>query len=118
MPLLKERLLLDVYKRQILFNKESTYHIQFMDGLKNTLLFVVLNVCLLYTSSFFGYEQALSLAKQEGAELFKDETTPNINGPEFTKAMQTLKEIVDLGGCSDEGEDNLQLFMAGEARCV
>ena len=65
--------------------------------------------------SFFGYEQALSLAKQEGAELFKDETTPNINGPEFTKAMQTLKEIVDLGGCSDEGEDNLQLFMAGEA---
>lgn len=65
--------------------------------------------------SFFGYEQALSLAKQEGAELFTDETTPNINGPEFTKAMQTLKEIVDLGGCSEEGEDNLQLFMAGEA---
>lgn len=65
--------------------------------------------------SFFGYEQALSLAKQEGAELFTDETTPNINSPEFTKAMQTLKEIVDLGGCSDEGEDNLQLFMAGEA---
>lgn len=30
--------------REILFNKESTYHIQFMDGLKNTLLFVVLNV--------------------------------------------------------------------------
>lgn len=65
--------------------------------------------------SFFGYEQALSLAKQERAELFLDETTPNINGPEFTKAMQTLKEIVDLGGCSEEGEDNLQLFMAGEA---
>ncbi len=65
--------------------------------------------------SFFGYEQALSLAKQEGAELFTDETTPNINSPEFTKAMETLKEIVDLGGCSDEGEDNLQLFMAGEA---
>lgn len=65
--------------------------------------------------SFFGYEQALSLAKQEGAELFTDETTLNINGPEFTKAMQTLKEIVDLGGCSEEGEDNLQLFMAGEA---
>lgn len=65
--------------------------------------------------SFFGYEQALSLAKQEGAELFTDETTPNINGPEFAKAMQTLKEIVDLGGCSEEGEDNLQLFMAGEA---
>ena len=65
--------------------------------------------------SFFGYEQALSLAKQEGAVLFIDETTPNINSPEFTKAMQTLKEIVDLGGCSEEGEDNLQLFMAGEA---
>lgn len=65
--------------------------------------------------SFFGYEQALSLAKQEGGELFIDENTPNINGPEFTKAVKTLKEIVDMGGCSDEGEDNLQLFMAGES---
>lgn len=65
--------------------------------------------------SFFGYEQALALAKQEGADLFVDENTPNINSPEFTKAVTTLKEIVDLGGCSDEGEDNLQLFMAGEA---
>lgn len=65
--------------------------------------------------SFFGYEQALALAKQEGGELFLDENTPNINGPEFTKAVKTLKEIVDMGGCSEEGEDNLQLFMAGES---
>lgn len=65
--------------------------------------------------SFFGYEQALCLAYQEGAELFNGDGTPNINSPEFTKAMETLKEIVDLGGCSEEGEDNLQLFMAGEA---
>lgn len=64
--------------------------------------------------SFFGYEQALSMARSEGAELFADETTPNIDSPEFTKAVQTLKDIVDMGGCSEEGEDNLQLFMAGE----
>lgn len=64
--------------------------------------------------SFFGYEQALAMARSEGAELFTDETTPNINSPEFTKAVQTLKDIVDMGGCSEEGEDNLQLFMAGE----
>lgn len=64
--------------------------------------------------SFFGYEQALSMARSEGAELFTDETTPNINSPEFIKAVQTLRDIVDLGGCSEEGEDNLQLFMAGE----
>ena len=60
------------------------------------------------------YEQALAMARSEGAELFTDETTPNINSPEFTKAVQTLKDIVDMGGCSEEGEDNLQLFMAGE----
>ena len=40
--------------------------------------------------SFFGYEQALSLAQQEGAELFTDETTPLIISPEFTKAKETL----------------------------
>lgn len=34
---------LDNYK-EILWNKDSTYYRQFMDGLKNTLLFVVLNV--------------------------------------------------------------------------
>ena len=65
--------------------------------------------------SFFGYEQALALTKQEGGDLFTDENTPNINSPEFTKAVRTLKDIVDLGGCSEEGEENLQLFMAGEA---
>lgn len=65
--------------------------------------------------SFFGYEQALAMARSEGAELFTDATTPNIDSPEFTKAVQTLKDIVDMGGCSEEGEDNLQLFMAGEA---
>lgn len=43
--------------------------------------------------SFFGYEQALAMARSEGAELFTDETTPNINSPEFTKAVQTLKDI-------------------------
>lgn len=65
--------------------------------------------------SFFGYEMALSLAKQEGVDLFKDGQIPNLNSPEFMRAMNTLKEIQDLGGGSSDGEDNLQLFMSGEA---
>lgn len=65
--------------------------------------------------SFFGYEQALSLALSEGSELFAEGDEPTINTPEFTKAVQSLKDIVDMGGCSDEGEDNLQLFMAGQS---
>lgn len=65
--------------------------------------------------SFFGYEQALSLALSEGSTIFKEDNVPNINTPEFAKAIQSLKDIIDLGGSSSEGEDNLQLFMAGQS---
>lgn len=65
--------------------------------------------------AFFSYEQALSLTLQQGAEIFLDETTPNIDSKEFQHAIQTLKDIVDAGGASDDGEDNLQLFQSGEA---
>lgn len=65
--------------------------------------------------SFFSYEQALSLTLQQGAEIFIDENTPNIDSKEFKKAIQTLKQIVDAGGASDDGDDNLQLFQSGKA---
>lgn len=66
-----------------------------------------------HTPAFFAYEQMLSLAKQQGGELFDKDDKPTINTPEFKNAIQTLKDIIDQGGGSDNGEDNLQLFMSG-----
>ncbi len=65
-----------------------------------------------HTPAFFAYEQMVSLAKQLGGELFDENDNPTINTPEFKQAIQTLKDIIDQGGGSDNGEDNLQLFMS------
>ena len=65
-----------------------------------------------HTPAFFPYEQMVSLAKQQGGELFDENDNPTINTPEFKQALQTLKDIIDAGGGSDNGEDNLQLFMS------
>ena len=64
-----------------------------------------------HTPAFFAYEQMVSLAKQQGGELFDENDNPTINTPEFKQALQTMKDIIDQGGGSDNGEDNLQLFM-------
>lgn len=64
--------------------------------------------------SFFTYEMALSLAAQEGGYIFKEDgVTPNINSPEIKKAYQTLIDIQKAGGGSEDGDDNLQLFING-----
>lgn len=65
-----------------------------------------------HTPAFFPYEQMVSLAKQQGGELFDENDNPTINTPAFRQALQTLKDIIDQGGGSDNGEDNLQLFMS------
>ena len=62
--------------------------------------------------SFFTYEMALSLMKQKGADIFaEDGVTPTINNPELAAAYETLLSIQTAGGGSDDGDDNLQLFM-------
>lgn len=62
--------------------------------------------------SFFTYEMALSLAAQEGGFIFKEDgVTPNLNSPEMKKAYETLIAIQEAGGGSEDGDDNLQLFI-------
>ncbi len=62
--------------------------------------------------SFFTYEQALSLAAQEGGYIFaKDGVTPTVNSPELVKAYQTLVDIQAAGGGAEDGDDVLQLFI-------
>lgn len=62
--------------------------------------------------SFFTYEQALSLAAQEGGYIFaEDGLTPTVNSPEMVKAYQTLVDIQAAGGGAEDGDDVLQLFI-------
>lgn len=62
--------------------------------------------------SFFTYEQALSLAAQEGGYIFaEDGVTPTVNSPELVKAYQTLVDIQAAGGGAEDGDDVLQLFI-------
>lgn len=66
--------------------------------------------------SFFTYEMALSLAAQEGAYIFQEDgVTPNLDSPEIKKAYETLIAIQEAGGGSEDGDDNLQLFINGMA---
>ena len=39
-----------------------------------------------HTPAFFAYEQMVSLAKQQGGELFDENDNPTINTPEFKQA--------------------------------
>lgn len=62
--------------------------------------------------SFFTYEMALSLAAQKGGYIFKEDgVTPNVNSPEIKEAYETLIAIQEAGGGSEDGDDNLQLFI-------
>lgn len=62
--------------------------------------------------SFFTYEMALSLATQKGGSLFNEAgITPNLNSAELKEAYQTLRDIQEAGGGSEDGDDNLQLFI-------
>ncbi|HIU76712.1 MAG TPA: extracellular solute-binding protein [Candidatus Pelethocola excrementipullorum] len=62
--------------------------------------------------SFFTYEMALSLAAQKGGYMFgEDELIPTTNTTQFKDAYQTLLDIQEAGGGSEDGDDNLQLFI-------
>ena len=62
--------------------------------------------------SFFTYEMALSLAAQKGGYMFgEDELVPTANTTQFKDAYQTLLNIQEAGGGSEDGDDNLQLFI-------
>ena len=63
---------------------------------------------------YFFYETALALAQDEGNVLFKEDGTPNANSEQMIHALNTLKELVDLGGCTDEGDEVFQMFASGE----
>lgn len=64
--------------------------------------------------NYFFYETALALAQGEGNVLFNEDGTPNANSAQMIKAVNTLKEIVDMGGCTDEGDEVFQMFVSGE----
>lgn len=64
--------------------------------------------------NYFLYETALALAQDEGNVLFKEDGTPNANSEQMVHALNTLKEITDLGGCTDEGDEVFQMFVSGE----
>ncbi len=64
--------------------------------------------------NYFFYETALALAQGDGNVLFNEDGTPNANSEQMIRALNTLKEIVDLGGCTQEGDEVFQMFVSGE----
>lgn len=64
--------------------------------------------------NYFFYETVLALAEDEGNVLFNEDGSPNANSEQIKHAISTLKEIVDMGGCTDEGDEVFQMFVSGE----
>lgn len=64
--------------------------------------------------NYFSTQICMALLAQDGKTLFTEDNTPYLNSPEMIKAVNTRKEIVDLGGTNEEGDDTFQLFLAGE----
>lgn len=54
------------------------------------------------------------LTVQLGGQIEKD-GLPTIDTPEMKQAMESIKEIVDMGAAQDEGVEPSQLFQSGEA---